>query len=214
MTLQLRLLTSSDVFAELAVIKHNAFRGDKLFGSMYPLEDDQMIEWYTEGEMQDAKNTNLSRVVVVDTETESIIAYAHWHSPRGTATVGTTDLKAPPAALQPPAGFNAPLRTEFRSCLGELRNRHWQPETQFALTTLATHPKHQGRGCARMLLRWGIEKANRANASIYLDSSPSATGLYSSMGWLELEKVVIPLDKDRDSQPYVITAMIRNPTTL
>ncbi|KAF1956347.1 hypothetical protein CC80DRAFT_473230 [Byssothecium circinans] len=51
------------------------------------------------------------------------------------------------------------------------------------LNTLATHPEHQGRGAARLLVDWGLQKADQEGLVVYLDSSLAGRGMYEKRGF-------------------------------
>lgn len=59
----------------------------------------------------------------------------------------------------------------------------------FMLNSLATHPDHQGRGAGKMLLAWGIEKADAEELVTYLDGTQVARPLYEKIGF-EVRKAV------------------------
>ncbi|KAF2255967.1 hypothetical protein BU26DRAFT_12652 [Trematosphaeria pertusa] len=51
------------------------------------------------------------------------------------------------------------------------------------LNSLATHPEHQRRGAAKMLLDWGLEKADEEGWACYLDTSQTARAMYEGRGF-------------------------------
>lgn len=53
----------------------------------------------------------------------------------------------------------------------------------FMLNSLATHPEHQGRGAARLLLDWGIKKADDEGLVTFLDASQVARPIYEKRGF-------------------------------
>ncbi|KAJ4986882.1 GNAT family protein (acetyltransferase) [Stagonosporopsis vannaccii] len=59
----------------------------------------------------------------------------------------------------------------------------------FMLNSLATHPEHQGRGAAKLLLDWGMQKADKEGLVTYLDATQRARPIYAKRGF-ELKKVV------------------------
>jgi GNAT superfamily N-acetyltransferase len=88
-----------------------------------------------------------------------------------------------------PPGFLPPeLRLDaLSSLLGPLRAV--QPEimgTQkqyLMLNSLATHPEHQGRGAAKILLDWGLKKADKEGLPVYLNATPMGRWLYDKRGF-------------------------------
>lgn len=57
------------------------------------------------------------------------------------------------------------------------------------LGMIATHPDYQRRGAAGMMLRWGIDKAEREGLAISLFASPMGKPVYQHMGY-EVRDVV------------------------
>ncbi|KAL4739360.1 acyl-CoA N-acyltransferase [Aspergillus similis] len=48
----------------------------------------------------------------------------------------------------------------------------------YYLDMLATHPAHQGKGAASLLLQWGCDKADQDQISLYVDASSDGWQLY------------------------------------
>lgn len=59
--------------------------------------------------------------------------------------------------------------------------RHWY------LALLLTWPEWQGRGVARRLLDWGIERADKEQppTAMYLETSTKAKRVYEHMGFVQ-----------------------------
>ena len=63
----------------------------------------------------------------------------------------------------------------------------------FMLNQLATHPEHQGRGAAKMMLDWGLRKADEEGLATYLNATIEGRGVYKRRGF----KVVKELEWNR-----------------
>ncbi|KAF3040884.1 hypothetical protein E8E12_003197 [Didymella heteroderae] len=59
----------------------------------------------------------------------------------------------------------------------------------FMLNSLATHPDHQGRGAGKMLLDWGVKKADDEQLVTYLDATQVAKPIYEKRGF-EVKRAV------------------------
>jgi GNAT superfamily N-acetyltransferase len=59
----------------------------------------------------------------------------------------------------------------------------------FMLNSLATHPGHQRRGAGRLLLDWGLKKADEEGLVTYLDATRVAKPIYEKGGF-EVRKAV------------------------
>lgn len=53
----------------------------------------------------------------------------------------------------------------------------------FMLSSLATHPDHQSRGAGKMLLDWGVKKADDEQLVTYLDATQVAKPIYEKRGF-------------------------------
>lgn len=69
-----------------------------------------------------------------------------------------------------------PLREAQVSIMGSTRRF-------FMLHQLATHPDHQGRGAAKMMLDWGLGKADEEELVLYLDASEAGRAVYEKRGF-------------------------------
>lgn len=59
----------------------------------------------------------------------------------------------------------------------------------FMLNSLATHPDHQGRGAGKLLLDWGVKKADDEGLVTYLDATRVARPIYEKRGF-EVKRVI------------------------
>jgi GNAT superfamily N-acetyltransferase len=53
----------------------------------------------------------------------------------------------------------------------------------FMLSSLATHPDYQGRGAGKLLLDWGVKKADVEGLVTYLDATQIAKPIYEKRGF-------------------------------
>ena len=51
------------------------------------------------------------------------------------------------------------------------------------LAYVATHPDHERRGAATMLIKWAIDKCKEEKIPAYLESTPMASALYRRLGF-------------------------------
>lgn len=74
--------------------------------------------------------------------------------------------------------------------LDEARNELMGTETPFfMLNSLATHPDHQNRGAGKLLLDWGMMKADDEELMTYLDATQIAKPIYEKRGF-EVKRVM------------------------
>ena len=62
-----------------------------------------------------------------------------------------------------------------------------------------------------MLLKWGIDHADRNGARIFLTSTPAAHKLYLKYGWRDVDELKLNLGEHGDEETVIIKAMIRDP---
>ncbi|KAL8703601.1 MAG: hypothetical protein Q9201_003226 [Fulgogasparrea decipioides] len=120
---------------------------------------------------------------VVDTATNTIIAYAAWiYLPTGYDASKDPDTQHPPL----PSGINEALLCDFGRMTGELRSADpGRKDPHWLLSLLATHPEHQGRGAGSMLIEWAFPKADEMGVMCYVDSSAAGYSLYKKKGFKE-----------------------------
>ncbi|PYH43731.1 acyl-CoA N-acyltransferase [Aspergillus saccharolyticus JOP 1030-1] len=85
-----------------------------------------------------------------------------------------------------PPGTNRAVQQRFWGQLERLKGLYVR-EGDFALELLATLPEEQGKGVASGLLRWGLERADRVNARVYLEATEEGYPIYRKYGWRDLE---------------------------
>ena len=59
------------------------------------------------------------------------------------------------------------------------------------MDSLGVDPKQQRRGIGRMLVNWGIQKAEQQQRDCYLVSTPSGLPLYESVGFETQREVLM-----------------------
>ncbi|KAI4610175.1 hypothetical protein J4E83_008401 [Alternaria metachromatica] len=120
------------------------------------------------------------------------IAVSVWSLHNVSVTKGDEKNEAPSIPVEKAddtPGFLPPeLRLEaLGSLLGPLRAAQASimgtSTPYFMLNSLATHPDHQGRGAAKMMLDWGMQKADEEGLITYLDSTMTGRPVYERRGF-------------------------------
>jgi ribosomal protein S18 acetylase RimI-like enzyme len=75
---------------------------------------------------------------------------------------------------------------------------------------LATHPDARGKGCASLLLQWGIQEAERHEAKIYLEATPMADGLYRKYQFYEVDEIKLSLVEYGKEETLSLKVMLRD----
>lgn len=79
---------------------------------------------------------------------------------------------------------------------------------------LVTAPDEQRRGAGNMLLKWGLERADRAGLPSYLESSEAGRRLYEKHGFETVKRVEFDLTNYGGQGSDFNTVMIRKPSPL
>lgn len=74
-----------------------------------------------------------------------------------------------------------------RTCRIPSSTHYFCPEIknspQYGIMDIAVHPGFQGRGVARKLVEWGIQKAREEAIPIELSATPAGAELYTKLGF-------------------------------
>lgn len=77
------------------------------------------------------------------------------------------------------------------------------------LESLYTHPKHQRRGFAKLLLQWGINEADRLGLDAYLEATAEGTPVYEKQGFKEIGSFTInAMDFGLDKKEFKYTVCL------
>ncbi|KAL3469083.1 acyl-CoA N-acyltransferase [Aspergillus californicus] len=187
MPLQLRRAVDSDV-NQLTDVFFSGFRKDGVMARCFP-EKPTVRQFWIDGLNRDLHDPDVRIVAIVDTEITGspIIAYANWVAPR-TQTPKTQNTNVP---LYPEDGDDLELAAFFFPHLKAKRERNMAGRTCWYLAALVCHESHQRRGAGGMLMRYGLDEANRMQADVYLEASPPGVPVYKKNGFRELDRVVV-----------------------
>ncbi|KAI6814897.1 hypothetical protein KC340_g11489 [Hortaea werneckii] len=172
----------------------------------------EMVErWAREGFRNDSQQVWLK---VIDTELGELVAAALWRFELADERAQDASLvPARDAAVEPPGQTH--LVPEVMAAMGkiwEAFKHEFVGGQAFAnLSILVTHPHHQRRGAASMLVRWGCEKADERGMVAALMATEAGVGVYLRHDFQVLNETVL------DLRPYGIDAsdlrigMLRRP---
>lgn len=84
------------------------------------------------------------------------------------------------------------------------------------LETLAVHPSHQRKGLGTLLIKTGLDLADRDRARTYIEASAKGLPLYLKHGWEPVGATVVDMRKYGGGGEAVVTetTLIRLPKTV
>lgn len=153
-----------------------------------------------EDRKRELKKPNTWHWKIVDTDLEPseddppanggrTIAIAVWSMHNVTKGGSNEALSIPAEKADDGPGFTPPeLRVDaFASLFEPIRAAQEEimgtSDPYFMLNSLATHPDHQGRGAAKLLLAWGLNKADTEDLVTYLDATSTGRPVYEKRGF-------------------------------
>jgi hypothetical protein len=127
------------------------------------------------------------KVVDNDNYKKSIVSIARWHFyPNGYDL--TTQLHWELHPLSPsPHQFNIPLHNHILSVRDSARSS-WIPSNEpcWILMHMVTRTSQRGRGAAGMLIRWGMEQAEKEGVPAYLEAGVTGKPIYERLGFKQV----------------------------
>ena len=136
-----------------------------------------------------------------DVQTGEVVAVSRWalneHPPSTAEEIDAEYNKVKKARYggTPVAGANSELGEAFLRALIYSEHETMRGQPYMCLRLLATHPRYHRKGAGSMLLRQGLEKADRLGLPTYLDASVNGKPLYERNGFNTIG--VIPFDGRR-----------------
>ncbi|KAF1953541.1 hypothetical protein CC80DRAFT_141057 [Byssothecium circinans] len=128
--------------------------------------------------------------VVDRADKNTIISIARWHFyPNGYDF--DTEMQWEPHDPIPgqsiPQGFNIPLHNHILTTRDAERSSWIQANSPcWMLMHMVTHPSHRGKGAAGLLVRWGIEQAEKDGVPAYLEAGVMGRPVYERYGFVQV----------------------------
>jgi GNAT superfamily N-acetyltransferase len=143
---------------------------------------------------------------------EDIISIARWHYyPTGYDFARDIHWEThnDPALDSVPKGFNIPLHNHILTTRDVARSGWMTPdEPCWVLMHMVTHPAHRGKGAAGILIRWGMEQAERDGVPAYLEAGVMGKPIYERYGFVQVgELLEVDLKEGGGEGVFVICKM-------
>ncbi|KAM3071844.1 hypothetical protein ACMFMG_009701 [Clarireedia jacksonii] len=126
----------------------------------------------------------------------------------------TLDLRSDAKDVET-SGWNPPERMNMEffmqkiTSFAEAKKRDYDGERDMMLDLCFVDPEYQKRGVGKMLLEWGMQKADEVDADIWLVSTPSAKAFYERAGWKTRQEAAMDLGNFGESGEYIRRWMVR-----
>ena len=195
MPLKLSHVTESNIPAVTAV-NFRAFAPDPAFSAIFPNGGSpDTIAHYSAIDTEILRtDETLHYLMIFDSDTGEIAALAQWH----VFPEKTREELDKPIDLKLPADANADLGYRLFGHGIKKRNEIMGTQPYVFLAVLGTAPEHRRKGAARMLMKWGTDKADALELPCYLESTAAGLPVYRQAGFEVVEDFKIDLSPYKD----------------
>lgn len=177
-TLRLRPGGPADV-QEMCETVLDAFSGNIIGRTFFPRTSASARRFWLDSLAEEIHDPNARFVVVEDTVASPpvLVAFAKWNAPLAPGT------PQPPLPECWPADGDPALAGVFFGKLADMHEEIMGDRPHWYLELIVTRGMYQGQGAGRMLVGWGVEKANEEGLECYLDATPEGKQLYERLGF-------------------------------
>ncbi|KAF2854469.1 hypothetical protein T440DRAFT_387404 [Plenodomus tracheiphilus IPT5] len=212
MPLELHPCTESDL-ADLAVIMKSAFNslGPGMMQILIPspLPADYLEKTTNKHIKSFREEKDVTYLKIIDTDLDGkMIAGAKWRINKKERTEEQIQMTLPVPGKDEEG---RPGAQDFMWFLNRVRKEYMGTQPFYFLHILATDPDHHRRGAGKMLLKWGLDQADRDGLPAFLEASLMGRPLYASLGFKTRHEEVWDLQKYGLEGTDISTVMIRDP---
>lgn len=183
-TLRLRPGSPADV-EDMCETVLDAFSGNMVGRTFFPATSASARAFWLAALADEVHDHNARFVVVEEVTVASppaLVAFAKWNAPL--MVVGPGTLQQPPPLPDCwPADGDPALAAVFFGRLADMHEEIMGGRPHWYLEIIVTRSKYQGLGAGRMLMEWGVERADEEGAECYLDATPQGKQLYERFGF-------------------------------
>ncbi|KAL9611614.1 MAG: hypothetical protein Q9167_003729 [Letrouitia subvulpina] len=135
----------------------------------------------------DIRDPHIAVLLVKDTElNDETISFAKWGLPSS-----TPENEAPWIW---PEGTRFDILNYWTEKVESAKENGLKDKSCYRLAYIATHPFHERRGAATMLIRWALDRCIKERVPAYLESTPTAWALYQRLGFTPKETISMTFD--------------------
>lgn len=213
MPFKLQEITDSSFETQLATARHLAHKNEIIRAATFPLHDESnMVAWYIALEHSAALDPLLKTFAILETESKEVAAWARWRIPSTWANAELEQQQASESRPTMPEGSNEDVLDLYWGNLAAAEKKYANPERDIVLTAFLTHPAHQKKGYASMLIEQLVDTADERKARVFVAAMPAARSLYARVGFKEVDKMVTDLSSYGVNNAEVLSVMIRDPS--
>lgn len=159
----------------------DAFSGNMVGRTFFPRASASARKFWLRSLAVEVRDPGARFVVVEDAAASppALVAFAKWVAP----VAAEAGAPMPPPSEDWPADGDPALADVFFGRLADMHGdimagrRHWY------LEVIATRGVYQGKGAGKMLMGWGVERADEEGFECYLDATPEGKHLYERFGF-------------------------------
>jgi len=164
---------------------------------------DEIVAYHQATKVQSPfEGKEIQTIKIIDTSTPDrpIVALASWKFRE------VRNVREPARPVESDFGFVE----NYRKRMAPIVAKNYNPQTDIELLLMRTLPSYQKQGLGDMLLKWGIQQAEKMGKRIFLVASPEARTLYEKNGFVGVGEVRMDLQEwDPNGEGvYIQTAMI------
>lgn len=193
---------------ELSRVKRRGFVNFVIYEVALPLQDHQAVEdWLAAREELWYKNPDQRIIAVREIASGKAVAYTRWSIPSPNNPETT-------ARIPPPAGSKAEIIAAFHERWKVMEQQYVDKSEDWTLVTVVTDPDYERKGCAGMMLRHILERADEAGVRVNVGSSRIGMPFYAKFGFKDVDELLMDFsDHGGEKDALVNKLMIREPTS-
>ncbi|KAK8108143.1 acyl-CoA N-acyltransferase [Apiospora kogelbergensis] len=190
MAFHMREATADDVPA-LCDVFFDAFSEDPISSRIFPrssaLAQAEILDTFTHSVAEPGVHVFVMAEDLSDSASEAerrnaVLGYVEWVAPR-------TEPYTPPPPAPSTEGSQkvAALAQQFFEVMMRKQREHMAGTPHWHLAFIGVRRRAQGRGVARPLIQWGVDRADADGVEAYVQSSPMAAARYRRYGFEDFD---------------------------
>ncbi|PQE26549.1 hypothetical protein CJF30_00001284 [Rutstroemia sp. NJR-2017a BBW] len=137
-------------------------------------------------------------IKVVDTETGKLIGAANWMTHESSPY---TEPRPPTVAVWWPEGDGRDYASNYMQQVEAHKPRYYDRPHVY-LNISFTIPEWRRRGAGKLMMEWGVKKADEMNVPSFVEASESGTLLYEKFGFMTFGKIDVNTEKENASAEW------------